>query len=543
MMFSNFTIRMQLGLSLAFLTAIIVFSGLQNRSSLNLLDHNIQLFAEPLRKAQRDILNADRDLYQALKGQQDGLLTHEEKMFKASKDDYQENVQQAYDRMQNYLNYMADYPQIIAQFNHFDSVFKTWKDQADLVFSLVENGDREQAYTQFTKSEKYFGILRDEYDKAGELVDKLGNELHAQSREVVGQRVFWNMMISLVSVVIGLILVFFIPKAITSAIYSVKDKIDDLTQGDGDLVSRLTVKKKTELGDLSSSVNNLLEQLQQLVKSVIGGVQKLGADTSHLQDVVNKTEVIGHNQQQRLELLFQAFEQINIAIQEITTNAQHTSSKSDEANRAASSGMTLVDRNVALNDKLSVSFQEASQKMSSLAADSDNITSVLDVIRGIADQTNLLALNAAIEAARAGEQGRGFAVVADEVRTLAQRTQSSTEDIQDMISNLIKGVNETQTAIQGGEDAVAESVGMADEMRHAFQDIRDLISTVQEMNIQIAAATEEQSSVIVDVNQGILELKELSDEATNVHQRVADTGNVVADISMQLSDLVSKFKV
>ncbi|WP_038177780.1 methyl-accepting chemotaxis protein [Vibrio rhizosphaerae] len=542
-MFSNFTIRMQLGLSLAFLTAIIVFSGLQNRSSLNLLDHNIQLFAEPLRKAQRDILNADRDLYQALKGQQDGLLTHEEKMFKASKDDYQENVQQAYDRMQNYLNYMADYPQIIAQFNHFDSVFKTWKDQADLVFSLVENGDREQAYTQFTKSEKYFGILRDEYDKAGELVDKLGNELHAQSREVVGQRVFWNMMISLVSVVIGLILVFFIPKAITSAIYSVKDKIDDLTQGDGDLVSRLTVKKKTELGDLSSSVNNLLEQLQQLVKSVIGGVQKLGADTSHLQDVVNKTEVIGHNQQQRLELLFQAFEQINIAIQEITTNAQHTSSKSDEANRAASSGMTLVDRNVALNDKLSVSFQEASQKMSSLAADSDNITSVLDVIRGIADQTNLLALNAAIEAARAGEQGRGFAVVADEVRTLAQRTQSSTEDIQDMISNLIKGVNETQTAIQGGEDAVAESVGMADEMRHAFQDIRDLISTVQEMNIQIAAATEEQSSVIVDVNQGILELKELSDEATNVHQRVADTGNVVADISMQLSDLVSKFKV
>lgn len=290
-------------------------------------------------------------------------------------------------------------------------------------------------------------------------------------------------------------------------------------------------------------MNHLLEQLQQLVKSVIDGVEKLGADTSHLQDVVSKTETIGHNQQQRLELLFQAFEQINLAIQEITTNAQHTSSKSEEANRAASSGMTLVDKNVALNDKLSVSFQEASQKMSSLAADSDNITSVLDVIRGIADQTNLLALNAAIEAARAGEQGRGFAVVADEVRTLAQRTQSSTEDIQEMISGLITGVNETQAAIQGGEDAVTESVGMADEMRHAFQEISELISTVQEMNIQIAAATEEQSSVIVDVNQGIFELKELSDKATSVHQRVADTGNVVADISLRLSNLVSQFKV
>ncbi|ASA58166.1 methyl-accepting chemotaxis protein [Vibrio gazogenes] len=542
-MFSNFTIRMQLGLSLAFLTAIIVFSGLQNRNSLNLLERNIQLFAEPLRKAQRDVLNADRDLYQALKGQQDALLTTDEKVLKGAQDDYQENAQQAYDRMQSYLKYMAEHQQIVTQFDNFDRVFQDWKEQADRVFSLVSQGNKTQAYTQFIESEQYFATLRHEYDKAGELVDKLGNELYGQSSQLIGQRIFWNMMISLISVVIGLILVFFIPKAITSAIYSVKDKIDDLTQGDGDLVSRLTVKKKTELGDLSGSVNNLLEQLQQLVKSVIDGVEKLGADTSHLQDVANKTEAIGHNQQQRLELLFQAFEQINLAIQEITTNAQDTSSKSDEASRSASNGMTLVDKNVALNDKLSVSFQEASQKMSSLAADSDNITSVLDVIRGIADQTNLLALNAAIEAARAGEQGRGFAVVADEVRTLAQRTQSSTEDIQEMISGLVKGVNETQTAIQGGEDAVAESVGMADEMRYAFQGIRDLISTVQDMNIQIAAATEEQSSVIVDVNQGILELKELSDKATNVHQRVADTGNVVADISSRLSDLVSKFKV
>ncbi|WP_077337043.1 methyl-accepting chemotaxis protein [Vibrio ruber] len=543
MMFSNFTIRMQLGLSLAFLTAIIVFSGLQNRNSLNLLERNIQLFAEPLRKAQRDVLNADRDLYQALKGQQDALLTNDEKILKGAHGDYQENAQQAYERMQNYLQYMNERQQIVAQFNDFDRIFKDWKDQSDRVFSLIEKGDKTQAYTKFIESEKYFELLRNEYDKAGELVDQLGNELYGHSSDVVGQSIFWNMMISLISVVIGLILVFFIPKAITSAIYSVKDKIDDLTQGDGDLVSRLTVKKKTELGDLSSSVNHLLEQLQQLVKSVIDGVEKLGADTSHLQDVVSKTETIGHNQQQRLELLFQAFEQINLAIQEITTNAQHTSSKSEEANRAASSGMTLVDKNVALNDKLSVSFQEASQKMSSLAADSDNITSVLDVIRGIADQTNLLALNAAIEAARAGEQGRGFAVVADEVRTLAQRTQSSTEDIQEMISGLITGVNETQAAIQGGEDAVTESVGMADEMRHAFQEISELISTVQEMNIQIAAATEEQSSVIVDVNQGIFELKELSDKATSVHQRVADTGNVVADISLRLSNLVSQFKV
>ncbi|SJN58970.1 Methyl-accepting chemotaxis protein PctC [Vibrio ruber DSM 16370] len=542
-MFSNFTIRMQLGLSLAFLTAIIVFSGLQNRNSLNLLERNIQLFAEPLRKAQRDVLNADRDLYQALKGQQDALLTNDEKILKGAHGDYQENAQQAYERMQNYLQYMNERQQIVAQFNDFDRIFKDWKDQSDRVFSLIEKGDKTQAYTKFIESEKYFELLRNEYDKAGELVDQLGNELYGHSSDVVGQSIFWNMMISLISVVIGLILVFFIPKAITSAIYSVKDKIDDLTQGDGDLVSRLTVKKKTELGDLSSSVNHLLEQLQQLVKSVIDGVEKLGADTSHLQDVVSKTETIGHNQQQRLELLFQAFEQINLAIQEITTNAQHTSSKSEEANRAASSGMTLVDKNVALNDKLSVSFQEASQKMSSLAADSDNITSVLDVIRGIADQTNLLALNAAIEAARAGEQGRGFAVVADEVRTLAQRTQSSTEDIQEMISGLITGVNETQAAIQGGEDAVTESVGMADEMRHAFQEISELISTVQEMNIQIAAATEEQSSVIVDVNQGIFELKELSDKATSVHQRVADTGNVVADISLRLSNLVSQFKV
>lgn len=243
-MFSNFTIRMQLGLSLAFLTAIIVFSGLQNRNSLNLLERNIQLFAEPLRKAQRDVLNADRDLYQALKGQQDALLTNDEKILKGAHGDYQENAQQAYERMQNYLQYMNERQQIVAQFNDFDRIFKDWKDQSDRVFSLIEKGDKTQAYTKFIESEKYFELLRNEYDKAGELVDQLGNELYGHSSDVVGQSIFWNMMISLISVVIGLILVFFIPKAITSAIYSVKDKIDDLTQGDGDLVSRLTVKKK-----------------------------------------------------------------------------------------------------------------------------------------------------------------------------------------------------------------------------------------------------------------------------------------------------------
>ena len=196
-----------------------------------------------------------------------------------------------------------------------------------------------------------------------------------------------------------------------------------------------------------------------------------------------------------------------------------------------------------MNHQLSGSIQDAAKMVSQLADESEKITSVLDVIRGIAEQTNLLALNAAIEAARAGEQGRGFAVVADEVRTLASRTQRSTEDIQQMIASLKQGVQSAVQAMERGSSQMAETLGMADKTRNSLAEIQQMVTQVLDMNFQIASATEEQSSVMDEVNRSVSELNGLTEEAAALSGSVLQTGNDLDALAQQLSGRVRQFKV
>ncbi len=536
-------IRAKAAFGLVLLTLFILTIGSLNYMALEKMQGNTDLFAARLMPAQGVVLNADRDLYQALVAQQQLLLTEDPQATAGLVKDFAENADQAYDRMQSYLKLMSNFPEITSQLNGFEGQYRTWRQQAEQVFSLLANGDRAAAMAQHLKQMESFSALREQYNLAGELDEKLATALRVRSEEVADSSQVWTLSLLSFSVVVGLLLSYFGPKLIVNSILAVHDKVEDISRGDGDLVSRLPITSQDELGKLARSFNRFLDQLQGLIREVGGDVGQLEVSTGTLRQISTQVGDLSENQRMQLSSLVAAFNEINQAVHEISRHAQLTSDQTHMAQASATQGMSLLSRNVEMNQQLADSLKDASDMVTRLADESEKITSVLDVIRSIADQTNLLALNAAIEAARAGDQGRGFAVVADEVRTLASRTQRSTEDIQLMIVSLKQGVQSAVQSMARGSGQMEETLGMADKTRDALSEIQKLVTQVLDMNFQIASATEEQGAVMDEVNRSVSELNSLTEEAGVLSGNVLQAGRDLDGLAQQLSGRVRRFKV
>ena len=544
MLFNAMSIRIKAAFGLVLLTLFILAIGGINYFALDRLQGNTQLFAGTLMPGQGVVINADRDLYQALTAQQDFLLA-QGKGDKAAgyKQDFAENVQQAKERMEKFLTLMADYPEVTGQLQQFPELFSSWQAGAEQVFTLAEQGNLEDATRLHHDLGDKFSTLREQYNLAGELDEKLAETLHQASDEMADSTQFWTLALLVFSLVIGMLLIYFGPKLIVDAILAVYEKVEDISRGEGDLVSRLPVTSKDELGKLSRGFNRFLDQLQSLIRELLGDVNCLEESTGGLRQISVQVDHISESQRVQLASLVTAFNEINQAVHDISRHAQQTSDQTHHAQSSATQGMELLNRNVEMNRQLSGSIQDAAKMVAQLADESEKITSVLDVIRGIAEQTNLLALNAAIEAARAGEQGRGFAVVADEVRTLASRTQRSTEDIQQMIASLKQGVQSAVQAMDRGSQQMGETLGMVDKSRDSLTEIQQLVTQVLDMNFQIASATEQQGAVMDEVNRSVSELNSLTEEGAALSGTVMQTGNDLSELAQQLASRVRQFKV
>lgn len=544
MVFNAMSIRIKAAFGLVLLTLFILAIGGINYFALDRLQGNTRLFAGTLMPGLGVVINADRDLYQALTAQQEFLLV-QGKGEKAAgyKQDFAENVQQAKERMEKFLTLMADYPEVTGQLQGFPELFSSWLLDAKQVFALAEQGNIAGALTLHDSLKDKFSILREQYNLAGELDEKLADGLRVASDDMAESSQFWTLGLLIFSVIIGLLLIYFGPKLIVDAISAVDEKVDDISRGEGDLVSRLPVNSKDELGKLSRGFNRFLDQLQSLIRELLGDVTCLEESTGGLRQIAVQVDHISESQRVQLASLVTAFNEINQAVHDISRHAQQTSDQTHHAQSSATQGMELLNRNVEMNRQLSGSIQDAAKMVAQLADESEKITSVLDVIRGIAEQTNLLALNAAIEAARAGEQGRGFAVVADEVRTLASRTQRSTEDIQKMIASLKQGVQSAVQAMDRGSQQMGETLGMVDKSRDSLAEIQQLVTQVLDMNFQIASATEEQGAVMDEVNRSVSELNSLTEEGAALSGTVMQTGNDLSELAQQLASRVRRFKI
>ena len=353
----------------------------------------------------------------------------------------------------------------------------------------------------------------------------------------------WMSGAAAVSLAIGVLLFGLISRGITRPLQRALRTMNDIASGQGDLTRRLEAEGKDEVAQLCIAFNRFADTIRDIVQQVQGSATQMGAAAEQLSAVTTQTSQGMRKQRSEIEQVASAMNQMAATVQDVARNATRAAEGAGEASTQARTGQQVVGGTIASIRDVSTEVEKAWEVISRLAADSEAIGTVLDVIRGIAEQTNLLALNAAIEAARAGEQGRGFAVVADEVRTLAQRTQKSTEEIQAMIERLQGGAVEAVEAMEHGRGKTAASVDQAAEAGKALEAITKAVVSINDMNTQIASAAEQQSAVAEEINRNVVNIGQVAEETSEGAQQTAASSEDLARLGAELQGLVGRFKV
>jgi len=367
--------------------------------------------------------------------------------------------------------------------------------------------------------------------------DILGSEIKANTNDSINL----TLLLSVAAIVMGSIAAYLLTISITRPISEAVKAANQLAEGD--LTIEVTSSSRDETGQLLESIQATATNLRNIVTTISGASIELASASQELAVVTEQSSQGVVNQQTETDLVATAMNEMAATVNDVASNAAKAAEAANQADNDASVGGQVVEKTILAINTLADRVNESSEKLGEVEQETLNIVKILDVIRGIADQTNLLALNAAIEAARAGEQGRGFAVVADEVRSLAQRTQDSTQEIQNMIEQLQAGTQSTVAVMAQGKTQAAQSVDQANETGSALQAITHAISVINDMNIQIASASEQQSSVAESINENVINVKRIAEEnAVAANQTRASTSEI-AHLSEQLKELVDQFKI
>ncbi|SFI94150.1 methyl-accepting chemotaxis protein [Pseudomonas guineae] len=364
-------------------------------------------------------------------------------------------------------------------------------------------------------------------------------DLHAQGEaDTLGMA-----LVGLLIATIGLLVVWFVGYGIARPLKQMVAMLDDIAKGEGDLTQRLTTDRADELGMIALGFNTFLSKLQAMISQVVSSVQKVSDSSEHTADIAIRTNQGVQKQMAEIELVATAVHEMTATAQDVARNATHAAEAANHADRAANQGKQTVQNTANSIAALAQEIGRAVTVVQTLAKDSENINAILVAIRGIAEQTNLLALNAAIEAARAGEQGRGFAVVADEVRNLAQKTQQATEEIQTMIQQLQQGTRDVVKVMEDSQSKTEISVKQASQAAEALESITQAVSVINDMNTQIASAAEEQSAVAEDINRNVTNIGQVANEVAGGADEASQASAELTKLAEQQRRLINQFKV
>ncbi|KJK19013.1 methyl-accepting chemotaxis protein [Pseudomonas sp. 2(2015)] len=352
-----------------------------------------------------------------------------------------------------------------------------------------------------------------------------------------------SLLMALAAALVGLVVIWLTARGVTRPILSVAAMLKDIASGEGDLTRRLDYANKDELGELTHWFNRFLDKLQPVIADVKASVQDARSTADQSAAIASQTSAGMQQQYREVDQVATASQEMSATAQDVARNAAQAAEAARGADLASREGLSMIRNTTQAIERLANEMTAGMQEVQQLASRSEQIGSVLEVIRAIAEQTNLLALNAAIEAARAGEAGRGFAVVADEVRNLAKRTQDSVDEIRVVIEGLQQGTREVVDTMHSSHRQAQDSVAQAEQALPALQRIGEAVTVITDMNLQIASAAEEQSAVAEEVNRNVAGIRDVTESLSGQAQESAQISQALNRLANHQQGLMQMFRV
>ncbi|MDF3932985.1 methyl-accepting chemotaxis protein [Pseudomonas citronellolis] len=367
-----------------------------------------------------------------------------------------------------------------------------------------------------------------------------------RQRDAAASQAKWHQAyIALFALFFGALSVWAINRQIVRPLHESLTLAERIAEGDlsRGLNGDLHLQRRDELGQLQRTMLRMRDSLGELIGHIGGSVGQLATAADELSAVTEQTRAGVDSQRLETEQVASAIEEMAATVQEVARNAEQASGAARQADNQAREGEQVVGQAMVQIDHLAAEVERSTQAMGRLRGDSEKIGSVLDVIKSVAEQTNLLALNAAIEAARAGEAGRGFAVVADEVRALAQRTQQSTAEIEALIAALQKGAEDAARCMDDSRELTGNSVELTRRAGEALAGIARTVAQIQDMNLQIASAAEQQSSVAAEISRSVGQVRDIAEQSAAASEQTAASSNELARLGGDLQGQVGRFRL
>ncbi|NWD77166.1 methyl-accepting chemotaxis protein [Pseudomonas gingeri] len=407
---------------------------------------------------------------------------------------------------------------------------------------IASFGEKLTEYTGLLEQEKK--VSQQLHERAAQVTERVNQAYAAEDQSMQAELKKNSMLIigsSALALLVGLVAAFVITRLIVAPLRSVILVAQQIAAGD--LTGKVEVKRRDEIGQLMQAMQQMGAGLSGIVSGLQAGIEQLATSAHSLSAVTEQTNLEVSTQKEETEQVATAMNQMTATVHDVARNAEEAAQAAQTADDKVDSGQQVVRQSMQRIEQLADSASSASHSIESLSAEIQNIGTVLGVIKSVAEQTNLLALNAAIEAARAGEQGRGFAVVADEVRALAKRTQQSTEEIERLVSALRTAAQASVHQIQSSGELVKLAVSDALQTESALGSIAAAVSLIQQMNQQIAAAAEEQSSVAEEINRSVTSIRASADQSALAMQGNAASSIELAQLGMELKGMVGHFRI